>query len=80
MVQMLGINVDKKTEIHLSCYRSDLKMCLPTECFIQKSKILNTKIKMLIYHAFIDRKLNYCPLIWINRYKTDMKYIENVQK
>ncbi len=35
---------------------------------------------MLIYHAFIDVNLNYCPLIWMNRNKTDMKHIENVQK
>ncbi len=45
-----------------------------------KSKILNTKTKMLIYHAFIEENLNYCPLIWMNRNKTDMKHIENVQK
>ncbi len=44
----------------------------------QISKILN--IKMLIYHAFIEANLNYCPLIWMNRNKTDMKHIENVQK
>ncbi len=41
MVKMLGINIDKKNEIHLSCYRSDQKMCIPTECF--QAKILNIK-------------------------------------
>ncbi len=41
MVKMLGINIDNKTEIHLSCYRSNQKMCIPTECF--KVKILNIK-------------------------------------
>ncbi len=45
----------------------------------RKSKILNTKTKMLIYHAFIEANLNYCPLIWINRKENDMKKIENVQ-
>ncbi len=35
---------------------------------------------MLIYHAFIEANLNYFPLIWMNRNKTDMKNIENVQK
>ncbi len=35
---------------------------------------------MLIYHAFIEANLNYCPLIWMNRNKTDMKNFENVQK
>ncbi len=33
-----------------------------------------------MYHAFIEANLNYCPLIWMNRNKTDMKNIENVQK
>ncbi len=41
MVKMLGINIDKKNEIHLSCYRNNQKMCIPTECF--KAKIQNIK-------------------------------------
>ncbi len=41
MEKMLGINIDKKTEIHLSCYRSNQKMCIPNECF--KVKIQNIK-------------------------------------
>ncbi len=41
VVKMLGINIDKKTEIRLSCYRSNQKMCIPTECF--KAKIQNFK-------------------------------------
>ncbi len=35
---------------------------------------------MLIYHAFIEADFNYCPLIWMNRNKTDMKHIENLPK
>ncbi len=35
---------------------------------------------LIIYHAFIEVNLNCCPLIWMNRNKTDMKHIENVQK
>ncbi len=34
---------------------------------------------MLIYHTFIEANLNYCPLFRMNRNKTDMKHIENVQ-
>ncbi len=41
MVKMLCINIDKKTAIHLSYYRSNQKMCIPTECF--KAKIQNIK-------------------------------------
>ncbi len=42
----------------------------------RKSKILNTKTKMLIYHSSIDANLNYCPLIWMNGNKTDMKTLK----
>ncbi len=35
---------------------------------------------MLIYHAFIEANLNYCPLICMNRNKTDINHIEHVQK
>ncbi len=48
--------------------------------FRQHSKLLNTKTKLPIFQAFIQANLNYCPLIWINRNRTDMKRIENVQK
>ncbi len=42
MVKMLGINIDKKEpEIHLSCYRSNQKVCIPIEFF--KAKIQNIK-------------------------------------
>ncbi len=83
MVKMLGINIDKilkftyhVTEVIRKCaYQLNALNMLK-----RKSKILNTKTKMLIYHAFIEANLNYCPLIWMNRKKTDMKHIENVQK
>ncbi len=70
----------KKTKIHLSCYRNDQKCAYQLNALKWKSKILNTKTKMLIYHAFIEAILNYCPLIWKNRNKTDMKHIANIQK
>ncbi len=46
----------------------------------RQSKLLNTKTKLMIFYSFIQANLNYCPLIWINRNRTDMKCIENVQK
>ncbi len=46
----------------------------------RQSKLLNTKTKLMIFYSFIQDNLNYCPLIWINRNRTDMKRIENVQK
>ncbi len=34
----------------------------------------------MTFYSFIQAILNYCPLSWINRNRTDMKRIENVQK
>ncbi len=34
----------------------------------------------MIFYSYIQANLNYCPLIWINGNRTDMKRIENVQK
>ncbi len=55
-------------------------MGIPSYALKCKSKILNSKTEMLKYRTFIEANLNYCPLIWIIRNKTDMKHIETVQK
>ncbi len=34
----------------------------------------------MVFYSFVQANLNYCSLIWINRNRTDMKRIENVQK
>ncbi len=44
------------------------------------SKLLNTKTKLLIFHSFIQANLYYCPLIWINRNRTDMKLLKLCKK
>ncbi len=46
----------------------------------RQSKLLNTKTKLMIFYSFIQANLNYCPLIWINGNRTDMKRFENVKK
>ncbi len=80
MVKMLGINIDKKLKFTSHVTEVIRKCTYQLNALKRKSKILNTKTKMPIYYAFIEANLNYCPLIWMNRNKTDMKNIENVQK
>ncbi len=77
MVKMSGI---KKLKFTSHVTEGIRKCAYLLNALKRKSKILNTKTKMLIYYAFIEANLNYCPLIWMNRNKTDMKNIENVQK
>ncbi len=80
MVKMLGINIDKKLKFTSHVTEVIRKCAYQLNALKRKTKILNTKTKMLIYHTFIEENVNYCPLIWMNRNKIDMKYIENVQK
>ncbi len=76
----IGINIDKKLKFNSHITEVIRKCAYQLNALKWKSKILNTETKMLIYHVFIEANLNYCPLIWMNRNKTDMKHIENVQK
>ncbi len=80
MVKMFGINIDKKLKFTSYVTEVIRKCAYQLNALKRKSKILNTKKKMLIYDVFIEANLNYFPLIWMNRNKTDMKNIENVQK
>ncbi len=82
MVKMLGININKTKKLKFTSHVTDVirKCAYQQNALKQKSKILNTKTKMLMYHSFIGANLNYCPPNWMSRNKTDMKHIENVQK
>ncbi len=80
IAKLLGIDIDnmlKFTE-HVTGVIKKCEFLLNT--VRRHSKLLNTKTKLLIFHSFIQANLNYYPLIWINRNRTDMKYTENVQK
>ncbi len=72
MVKMLGINIDKKLKFTSHVTEVIRKCTYQLNALKRKSKILNTKTKMLIYHAFIEANLNYCPLIWMNSH-SEMK-------
>ncbi len=79
IVKFLGIHIDsmlKFTE-HVTGVIRKCEFQLNT--LRRHSKFLNTKTKLIIFHSFIQAYLNYCPLIWINRNRTDMKHIGNVQ-
>ncbi len=69
MVKMLDINIDKKLKFTSHVTEVIRKCAYQLSALKRKSKILNTKTNMLIYHAFIEANLNYCPLIWMNRNK-----------
>ncbi len=45
-----------------------------------QSRVLNVLAKTKVFNAFIRANLNYCPLGWINRNKTDLARLEKVQE
>ncbi len=45
----------------------------------RQSRVLNVLAKKKVFNAFIRANLNYCPLVWINRNKTELARLEKVQ-
>ncbi len=80
IVKLLGIHIDNMLKF-IEYVTGVIRKCgFQLNTLQRHSKLLNTKTKLLIFHSFIQANLNYCPLIWINRNRTDMRRIENVQK
>ncbi len=79
-VKLLGINIDNRLKFTQHVSNIIRKCGFQLNTLRRQSKLLNTKTKLMIFYSFIQANLNYCPLIWINRNRTDMKRIENVQK
>ncbi len=80
IVTLLGIRIDNMLKFTEHVTEVIRKCGFQLNTLRRHSKLLNTKTKLLILHSFIQANLNYCPLIWINKNRTDMKCIENVQK
>ncbi len=79
-VKLLGINIDNRLKFTQHVSNIIRKCGFQLNTLQRQSKLLNTKAKLMIFYSFIQANLNYCPLIWINRNRTDMKRIENIQK
>ena len=79
-VKLLGVNVDKRLKFTAQVDTVIRKCANQLNALKRQSKLLNTRTKLLIYHAFIEANFNFCPLIWMNRNKTDMSRIEKVNK
>jgi hypothetical protein len=79
-VKLLGINVDKNLKFTTHVNVVIRKCARQLNVLKRKSRLLNTKTRLLIYHAFIEANFNYCPLVWTNRNRTDMKRLEKINK
>ncbi len=46
----------------------------------RQPRVLNLSAKMKVFNVCVRASLNYCPLVWINRKKTDLGRLEKVQE
>ena len=79
-VKLLGTEINKRMTFTTHVDTLIRKCACQLNALKQKSKMLNKHTKLMIYNAFIEANFSYCPLIWMNRNKIDMKRIQNLQK
>ncbi len=79
-VKLLGVNIDTKLNFKFHVNEVIRKCALQLNALHRQSRVLNVLAKRKVFNAFIRANLNYCPLVWINRNKTDLARLEKVQK
>ncbi len=77
-VKLLGVNIDKK--LNFKFYASEVcrKAGRQLNALRRQSRLLNIQSKMKVFNAFIRANLTYCPLVWVNRNRTDLARLEKV--
>ena len=79
-VKLLGVNIDKRLDFNFHVETVVRKCAAQLNALRRQSKLLNTRAKLTVFNAFIKANLNYCPLVWINRNKTDLNKLEKIQE
>ena len=75
-----SVNIDKKLDFKFHVSEVCRKAGRQLNALRRQSRLLNTLGKMKVFNAFIRANLNYCPLVWVNRNKTDLARLEKVQE
>ncbi len=79
-VKLLGVNINKKLDFKFLVNEDIRKCARQLNALGRQSRVLNVLAKKKVFNAFIRANLNYCPLVWINRNKTDLDRLEKVQE
>ncbi len=79
-VKLLGVNIDKKLNFKFHVNEVIRKCARQLNVLRRQSRVLNVLAKKKVSNAFIRANPNYCPLVWINRNKTDPASLEKVQE
>ncbi len=74
------MNIDKKLDFKFHVNEVCRKTGRQLNALRRQSILLNIQNKMKVFNAFIRVNLNYCPLVWINRKRTDHARLEKVQE
>ncbi len=61
--KLLGINIDNMLKFTQHVSNNIRKCGFQLNTLRRQLKLLNTKIKLMIFYSFIQANLNYCPLI-----------------
>ncbi len=79
-VKLLGVNIEKILDFKFHVNEAIKKCARQLNALHRQSRVLNVLAKKKVFNAFIRANLNYCPLVWINRNKTDLARLEKVQE
>ncbi len=79
-VKLLGVNIDKKLDFKFHVNEVCRKAGRQLNALRRQSRLVNIQSKMKVFNTFIRANLNYCPLMWVHRKRTDLARLENVQE
>ncbi len=79
-VKLLGVNIDKLLDFKFHVNEVIMKCARQINALCRQSRVLNVLAKKKVFNAFIRANLNYCPLMWIIRNKTDLARLEKVHE
>ncbi len=78
-VKHLGVNIDKKLYFKFHVNEVIRKCNCQLNALERQSRVLNVLAKKKVFNVFFRTNLNYCPVVWINRNKTDLARFEKEQ-
>ena len=80
VVKLLGVHIDNKLDFKFHVSEVCRKAGRQLNALRRQSKLLNFRARMKVFNSFIRAHLNFCPLVWVNRNKTDLSRLEKVQE
>ncbi len=74
------MRIDKKLDFKFHVNEVCGKAGRQLNALRRQSRLLNIQSKIKVFNDFIRASLNYCPLVWVNRNRTDLARLEKVRE